>query len=195
MTKTSKAEEPLLFFATPLAWAEWLRENHAQSKGLWLKMAKKESKIESLDYAGALRAALCWGWIDSQTGSIDAQFWKQRFTPRGPKSVWSKVNREHVAALISSGEMQAPGLAEVEKAKQDGRWEAAYDPPSRAAVPDDLAAALAQNPAAKEFFETLRSANRYAILYRLQAAKKPETRAKNLEKFVAMLARKETLHG
>lgn len=188
------AELPVVFFSDPVAWWDWLAQNHAASRGVWLKMAKKASGIASLTYAQALDGALCWGWIDGQVRGVDEATWVQRYTPRAARSLWSKVNREKVAALIESGKMQAAGLREIERAKADGRWEAAYDSPSRATVPDDLAAALAGNERAAAFFATLDSRNRYAILHRIQTVKKAETRAAKIAQFVEMLARHEKLH-
>jgi uncharacterized protein YdeI (YjbR/CyaY-like superfamily) len=147
-----------------------------------------------LDYAQALDVALCYGWIDGQKGKFDDQHWLQRFTPRRPKSRWSKINRDKVAALTEQGRMQPAGLAEVERAKADGRWQAAYDGQRTSSVPDDLLAALAANPAAAEFFATLDRQNRFAILYRIQDVKKPETRARRVEKYVAMLAEGKKLY-
>jgi uncharacterized protein YdeI (YjbR/CyaY-like superfamily) len=170
------------------------RSHHASSRGVWLKIAKKGASSASVSYAKALEFALIWGWIDGQKGKLDDAWWLQKFTPRGPKSIWSKINREKVAALIEAGKMKPPGLAEVERAKRDGRWEAAYAPQSRATVPPDLAKALAANPRAARFFETLESRNRYAVLFRIHTAKKAETRAMRIEKFVAMLSRHEKLH-
>jgi uncharacterized protein YdeI (YjbR/CyaY-like superfamily) len=185
---------PVLSFADTRAWSRWLASNHASSRGAWLKIAKKGSKSESVTYAEALEVALIWGWIDGQKGKLDDAWWLQRFTPRGPKSIWSRINREKAAALIEAGQMKPPGLAEVERAKRDGRWETAYDSQSRATVPPDFEKALAANPRAARFFETLESHNRYAILFRVHTARKPETRAARIEKFVAMLERHEKLH-
>jgi uncharacterized protein YdeI (YjbR/CyaY-like superfamily) len=185
---------PVLSFADTRAWSRWLASHHASSRGAWIRIGKKGSKSKSVTYAGALEVALAWGWIDGQKGKLDDAWWLQRFTPRGPKSIWSKANREKATALIETGNMQQPGLAEVERAKRDGRWEAAYDSQSRATVPTDLAKALAANPRAARFFETLESHNRYAVLFRIHTAKKPETRAARIEKFVGMLARHEKLH-
>jgi uncharacterized protein YdeI (YjbR/CyaY-like superfamily) len=194
-TKTAPVEEiPIISFAQPRAWAAWLASNHASSRGVWLKLAKKASGIESINYAEALEVALAWGWIDGQKRSLDDTSWLQKFTPRGPKSIWSKINREKALALIASGEMKPPGLEQVERAKRDGRWEAAYDSPSRATVPEDLAAALTANARAAAFFATLDSANRYAVLWRIHTAKKAETRARRISQFVEMLARHEKLH-
>ncbi|MGV9453088.1 YdeI/OmpD-associated family protein [Streptomyces sp. NPDC003635] len=181
-------------FESAEAFEAWLGENHALSPGIWLKLRKKAPGIVALDYAQALGVALCYGWIDGQKAKFDDQWWLQRFTPRTRRSKWSKVNRDKAAALIAQGRMRPPGQAEIDRAKADGRWEAAYDSAKTATVPDDLAAALAANPVAADFFRTLDGANRYAILYRIQEAKKAETRARRIEKYVAMLARGEKLH-
>jgi uncharacterized protein YdeI (YjbR/CyaY-like superfamily) len=179
---------PVLPFVSHAVWRQWLAANHDTSKGLWLKMAKKGSGVDSVTYAEAVDVALCYGWIDSQKDAYDDAWWVQRFTPRGPRSKWSKINCAKADALIASGEMQAAGLAEVDRAKADGRWAAAYESQRTATVPDDLAAALAANAAAAAFFETLKGAGRYAILYRVGEAKRPATRAARIEKFVEMLA-------
>lgn len=187
-------ELPTLAFAGPSAWSDWLAENHASSRGLWLKIAKNGAGVASVTYAEAVEVALAWGWIDGQKGSLDSSAWLQKFTRRGPKSVWSKINRDKATALIADGKMQPSGLAEVERAKQDGRWEAAYDSPSKATVPEDLAAALAKNKKAKAFFETLSAANRYAVLFRVHTAKKAETRERRIAQLVEMLGRGEKIH-
>ncbi|MFF0304774.1 YdeI family protein [Streptomyces sp. NPDC004562] len=184
----------IVAFESAEAFQAWLGENHAVSPGIWLKLRKKSPGVVALDYAEALDVALCYGWIDGQKAGLDDQWWLQRFTPRTARSKWSKVNRDKVAALIEQGRMRPAGQAEIDRAKADGRWDAAYDSSRTAAVPDDLAAALAAEPAAAEFFEALDRQNRYAILYRVQDAKKPETRARRIEKFVAMLAKGEKLH-
>jgi uncharacterized protein YdeI (YjbR/CyaY-like superfamily) len=189
-----RAELPVLSFAHATDWNEWLVEHHATSAGAWLNLAKKSSGITSVDYAQALEVALTWGWIDGLKRAHDASSWLQKFTPRRARSGWSKINREKVEALIAAGRMNAAGLAEVERARRDGRWDAAYDSPSRATVPDDLAAALRKNPAAAAFFAKLDSANRYAVLYRIQTAKKPETRARRIVQFIEMLAQGKKLH-
>ena len=183
-----------LAFANQKAWSAWLDENHAQSAGVWLRIAKTSSGLESVSYAEALEEALCYGWIDGQKRSLDESAWLQKFTPRGERSLWSRVNREKAEELIRSGKMKPAGLQAVERARQNGRWEAAYDSPGRASVPEDFQAALDANPAAKAFFATLNSANRYAILWRLQTAKKPETRAKRMEQFIGMLEKGEKLY-
>ena len=185
---------PILFFANADAWEEWLGAEHAEADGVWLKFAKKGTGIDSLNYAGALDVALCYGWIDGQSKRLDEVYYLQKFTPRRTRSKWSKVNRDKVAALSAAGRMQPAGLAEIERAKADGRWDAAYDPASKATVPPDLQAALNANPDAAEFFSTLTGSNRYGILYRIQDAKRPETRARRIAKFVEMLRRGETLH-
>ena len=174
-------------FASQAAWEEWLEGNHADSTGVWLKIAKRASGIESVTHAEALEAALCFGWIDGQRKSLDETHFLQRFTPRTRKSTWSRINRESAERLIAAGRMRPAGLAAVEAAQADGRWEVAYEPQSTAAMPEDLQRELDAHPRAAAFFAALDSRNRYAILYRLQAAKKPETRARRLKDFVAML--------
>lgn len=173
---------PIISFPSADAWKEWLEEEHARSAGLWLKVAKKGSGIGTVSQAQAVEVALCYGWIDSQGRKLDENYWLQRFTPRRARSKWSKINRDKVEELIERGEMKPPGLREVELAKADGRWEAAYESQSTATVPEDLKQELDKNGAAREFFSTLDRANRYAILYRIQDAKKPETRARRIEK-------------
>lgn len=192
---TKERPEPeVVAFADAAAWAKWLAGHHASSAGVWLKIAKKGTKARSVTYVEALDVALAWGWIDGQKGKLDDAFWVQRFTRRGPRSIWSKINCDKATALIAGGKMKPSGLAEVERAKKDGRWASAYESQSRATVPDNLAAALAANPTAARFFETLESRNRYAILFRVHTAKKAETRAARIVKFVAMLARREKIH-
>ena len=181
-------------FASAEAWERWLEQNHETSPGLWLKIAKKGAGIDSVTYAEALDVALCFGWIDGQKGSWDEHYFLQRFTPRGKRSKWSQVNREHIARLTAEGRMRPAGVAEVERAKADGRWDAAYAPPSRMEVPDDLRAALDADPAASAAFESLDRTNRYAMLFRLADAKRPETRARRLTQYVEMLARGEKLY-
>ncbi|MFF8190043.1 YdeI family protein [Streptomyces bobili] len=187
-------DEEIIEFASAEELQDWLSRNYAASGGFWLKLEKDAASKDALTYAQALDVALCYGWIDGQKGKLDDAHWLQRFTPRSARSRWSKVNREKVAALIEQGRMQPPGLAEIERAKKDGRWEAAYAGAKTATVPDDLAKALEANPAAAEFFKTLDSQNRYSILYRVQDAKKPETRARRIEKYVGMLANQEKIH-
>lgn len=189
-----KPDLPVVPFASRGAWEEWLEERHATSDGVWLKIARKGSGIESVTFAEALDVALCYGWIDSQAAKFDGDYWLQRFTPRKPRSKWSRVNREKVEGLIEGGEMKPAGLREVERAKADGRWDAAYEPPSTATVPDDLRLALEHSEGAREFFEKLDKTNRYAILYGIQDARKPETRERRIARFVAMLAEGEKLY-
>jgi uncharacterized protein YdeI (YjbR/CyaY-like superfamily) len=185
---------PTLPFETPSAWETWLRDHHAEAKGVWLKIAKKEAGIPTISYAEALDVALCYGWIDGQKAAFDAQFWLQKFTPRGPKSIWSKINCDKAAALIAAGKMQPAGLRQVGLAQADGRWNAAYASQSTITIPDDFQRELGQHPEASAFFATLNSANRYAILFRIHTAKKPETRAARIHTFIEMLTRGEKLH-
>ena len=191
---TSPREYPIALFPDAGAWADWLEQHHASSPGVWLRLAKKRGALVSLSYAEALDAALCHGWIDGQKRSHDADSWLQKFTPRGARSVWSRVNVAKVEALEASGRMRAAGRAAVEAARRDGRWARAYDSPARAEVPDDFRAALTAHPDAERFFATLSRANRYALLYRVQTAMRPETRARRIAEFVAMLGRRETIH-
>ncbi|WP_153537493.1 YdeI/OmpD-associated family protein [Streptomyces sp. RB17] len=186
--------DPVLAFATQDSWERWLEEHHADVRGVWLKIPKKDSGLDGVDYAGALESALCFGWIDGQKKKLDERHWLQRFTPRRPGSRWSKVNREKATELTAQGRMRPAGLREVEQARSDGRWEAAYEGQRTATVPEDLQAALEAVPEARDFFATLDSHNRYAILYRIQDAKRPQTRAARIEKFVAMLAARQKLH-
>ena len=185
---------PVMSFGSTDAWDAWLAAHHADSPGLWLKIAKKGAAGTTISYSEALDVALCHGWIDGQKGRYDDDYWLQRFTPRKPASKWSKINTERAAALTASGRMRPAGLREVERAQADGRWEQAYESQSRITVPEDLARALAANERASAFFATLDSANRYAILYRISAAKRPETRAKRIDTFVAMLSEHKKIH-
>jgi uncharacterized protein YdeI (YjbR/CyaY-like superfamily) len=185
---------PAISFASPTEWERWLDEHHADSGGVWIKMAKRDAGIESVRYPEVLDCALCFGWIDGRREALDERYFLQRFTPRAPRSTWSRINREKVEGLIEQGRMRPAGLAEVERAKADGRWEAAYESQKRIAVPADLQRELDARPEASAFFAGLSSQNRYAILYRLQDAKRPETRARRLQKFVAMLEAGETIH-
>jgi uncharacterized protein YdeI (YjbR/CyaY-like superfamily) len=188
------AEPPVKSFRTPAAWETWLEKHHADEAGIWMKFAKKGTGVVTVTYAEALEVALCWGWIDSQSKSFDETYYLQRFTPRRKRSKWSKINRDASTRLIKAGAMKPPGLREVERAKEDGRWAAAYAGQSTAAVPEDFERALRKNKAAREFFATLTGQNRYAFLYRIEEAKRPETRAKRIAHFVEMLARGEKLH-
>jgi uncharacterized protein YdeI (YjbR/CyaY-like superfamily) len=193
MASALPTDLPIKPFRDAAAWETWLAV-HVADKGVWLKIAKKDSGVASVSYAEALDVALCHGWIDGLKRSCDERFFLQRFTPRRPKSLWSKINIAKVEALVISGRMQADGLREVEAARADGRWGAAYDSASRITVPDDLAAALKKNRKAAAFFEALDKTNRYAVLWRVQTAKKPETRAARIGKLVAMLGRGEKIH-
>jgi uncharacterized protein YdeI (YjbR/CyaY-like superfamily) len=189
------AEMQILSFSTLAEWERWLEAEHATACGLWLKIAKKGSESTTINYAQALQVALCFGWIDGQKAAHDEHFWLQRFTPRRAKSRWSKINREAAIKLIDDGRMRPAGLQQVRAAQDDGRWEAAYEGQRAAAVPEDLQRALGENEPARLFFATLEGANRYAILYRIEQAKRADTRARRIERFVAMLARGETIHG
>jgi len=184
--------EPILEFSDTAEWDAWLAKHHDRSDAVLLRIPK--GKGSDLTYARALDAALSWGWIDSQKRALDASAWLQRFSPRAAQSPWSKINRARAEALIASGAMKPPGLAEVERARADGRWTRAYDGARAAQVPPDLAEALARNARARGFFDALDSGNRYAILWRVQTAKKPETRARRIEQFVALCAAGKTLH-
>jgi uncharacterized protein YdeI (YjbR/CyaY-like superfamily) len=185
---------PILEFDDAAAWARWLEAEHDTSPGVWIKIAKKASGIASVTHAQALDEALCYGWIDGQRDPHDETYFLQRFTPRRARSKWSQVNRDKVTRLIEEGRMKPAGLAQVEAAKRDGRWEAAYPPQSSQAVPEDFQKALDEDPAAKEFFATLTGARRYSFIYRIHDAKRPETRARRIKEFVAMLAEGRTHH-
>jgi uncharacterized protein YdeI (YjbR/CyaY-like superfamily) len=186
---------PVISFADREDWERWLEEHHTSSDGLWLKIAKQGSDIASISYAEALEAALCYGWIDSQKAKFDAEHWLQRFTPRRSGGKWSKANRDKAEELIARGLMKPAGLQEVERARADGRWDAAYAGQRSMTIPDDLRLALEKNERARGFFATLDSRNRYAILYRIQTARKPETRAQRIEKFIAMLSEHEKIYS
>jgi uncharacterized protein YdeI (YjbR/CyaY-like superfamily) len=190
----TKSELSIVEFRTQLEWARWLELNHARASGAWLKLAKKGSDATTVTYAEAVEEALCYGWIDGQAARHDERYYRQRFTPRRRRSRWSQINCSRAERLIAQERMKPAGLAQVEAARADGRWDAAYAPPSSAKVPEDLQRALDENPEAKAFFETLNGANRYAILYRVHDAKRPETRARRIGEFVAMLAEHRTLH-
>ena len=185
---------PRKTFATAKSWRTWLAKNHATATGLWVQFAKKGSGVRSVTYAEAVEAALCYGWIDGQAKSLDETYYLQRFTPRKRDSIWSRINREKALALIERGEMQPAGLAAIEQAKANGRWDSAYAGPRSAEVPPDLEAALKANPKAQAFFAKLDGQNRYAILFRLGTTKSAQTRANRLRKFVEMLERGERLH-
>ena len=192
--KASPPELPIVAFANIAKWSAWLASHHQSSRGVWAKLAKKDSGKASMTYAEALEVALAWGWIDGQKGKCDDVWWLQKLTPRGPRSMWSKINRDKAVALIAAGKMMPSGLVEVERAKKNGLWDRAYESQSIASVPEDLAKALANNPRAEKFFGTLESRNRYAVLFRVQGAKKPETRARRIAQFVEMLAKGEKVY-
>jgi len=189
------ADLPVLRFPDAPAWSAWLDEHHAAASGIWLRIAKKGSGVASVTYAEALEVALLYGWIDGQKQSFDEESWVQKISPRGPRSICSKINREKAEALIASGRMKPAGLAAVEQAKQNGRWDAAYDRQGAATVPDDLQAALDASPRAKAFFATLNSVNRYAILFCIPTVKKAETRARKIQQFVKMLEEQKKIHS
>jgi uncharacterized protein YdeI (YjbR/CyaY-like superfamily) len=185
---------PPIAFSSPAAWERWLEENHQASEGVWIKMGKKQAAVQSVRYPEVLESALCFGWIDARREALDERHFLQRFTPRRSRSRWSRINRDTAERLIAEGRMRPAGLAEIERARADGRWDAAYEGQRSISVPGDLARELDARPQAKAFFEQLSSQNRYAILYRLQDAKRPETRARRLAKFIAMLQARETIH-
>jgi uncharacterized protein YdeI (YjbR/CyaY-like superfamily) len=191
---TMEGNQPVAAFESRDAWAAWLDEHHATSDGLWMRLAKKGSDATTISHATAVEVALCYGWIDGQARRIDAEYWMLRFTPRRTQSKWSRINRESATRLIEKGEMKPAGLREVERAKADGRWDAAYDAPSSMTVPDDFRRELDGNDEAREFFATLDSRNRYAILYRIHDAKKPETRARRIAKYLEMLSKRDKIY-
>ena len=185
---------PVLGFATAQEFEQWLEQEHATAGGVWIRFPRKGAGVPSITYAEAVEAALCFGWIDGQARSLDETAWLQRYTPRRRRSIWSQINRERVARLTAERRMRPAGLAEVERAKADGRWDAAYAPPSTATVPADLAAALEASPSAAEAFAGLDSRNRYSILHRLATAKRAETRERRIATFVRMLENGELLY-
>ena len=187
-------ELPVLLFDDQSTWHNWLEENHKQTHGIWLKLAKKSSGKSSISYEDALEEAICYGWIDGQKQTYNNEYWLQKFSSRGSKSVWSKVNVAKAEMLIKSGKMQTSGLKTVNSAKKDGRWKAAYDSARTSTIPEDFQFALNSNPKAKQFFDTLNRANVYAFCWRVQTAKKPETRQARIEKFIEMLSKGEKLH-
>ncbi len=190
----SSEKSPIIGFATQQDWEAWLAEHYVDPTGIWLKIARKTAGVLSISYSEALEGALCYGWIDGQKAAFDEQYWLQKFTPRRAKSIWSQINCDKAASLIEAGRIQPAGLRQVELAKADGRWDAAYTGQSKATVPDDLQKALDKNPQARDFFLTLNSVNRYAILFRIQTARKAETRVTRIQKFVDMLAKGEKLY-
>ncbi|MFL5448271.1 MAG: YdeI/OmpD-associated family protein [Gemmatimonadales bacterium] len=195
-TKTKSAKPDLMVkrFRSPAAWEKWLEKHHASSSGVWLEFAKKESGLTTVSYKEALEVALCYGWIDGLVAGVDARVYRQRFTPRRARSKWSQINRAAVERLHAAGRLAPAGVRQMEEAQQDGRWDAAYPSPSQMRPPEDFLAALEPYPEAQRFFEGLSSQNRYAILYRLHDARRPETRARRLEEFVRMLREGKTLH-
>ncbi len=189
-----KADLPILPFGSQKKWETWLAKEHDTSAGIWLKIAKKATGIPTVTYDEALEVALCYGWIDGQKGSFDAEYFLQRFTPRRPKSIWSKINVEKVKKLITAGKMKPAGLKAVEAAKKDGRWDKAYDSQTYMTVSKDFQVVLNKNKKAKAFFETLNKVNRYAILFRIHNAKKVETRERRIQQFIEMLERNEKIY-
>ncbi len=189
-----KDDLPIVAFSSAAEWERWLAENYAQPTGVWLRIYKKNSNVPTVTYPEALDAALCWGWIDGQKYKFDDQSWLQKFTPRRKNSIWSKINTEHVERLTSAGKMKPAGLAEVEAAKQDGRWQQAYDSQRDAEMPADFLRELEKNPAAKTFFQTLNKTNLYSIIFRLQTAKKAETREKRMREIIEMLLNGKKFH-
>src|SRR5271155_4098650 len=194
MPPSAKPDLKIISFKTPTAFEKWLAKNHTKSNGIWLRMFKKDSGKKSVNWQEAVVEALCYGWIDGQAKPYDAESWIQRFTPRREKSTWSKRNTDHIERLTASGRMKPAGLAQADKAKADGRWAKAYDSPANMQVPDDFLKALAKNKTAKAFFESLNKTNKYAIAWRLQTAKKPETREKRMRSILEMLSKKEKFH-
>jgi len=188
------ADAEALLIEDQEAWFSWLRKNHATSPGVWLRIARTSASVRSVSYPQAVDAALCFGWIDGQKKAEDESHWLQRFTPRSEKSIWSRINREKAIRLIALGQMDAAGIREVERAKRDGRWDAAYDSPSGATIPPDFQAELEKTPRAKAFFASLDSRNRYAVLFRIQTARKAETRAKRVKQFTEMLSQHKKIH-
>ena len=185
---------PIIAFKSPKNWADWLAKNHSKSNGVWIQFFKKNSGLKSMTHSEALDEALCYGWIDGQANAYDEKSWLQKFTPRRAKSIWSKRNIEHTNRLIEAGKMKPEGLKEIDKAKADGRWERAYDSPSAMQVPEDFLKELSKNKKAKKFFGTLNKTNLYSITWRLQTAKKTETREKRIKIIVEMLAKGEKFH-
>jgi uncharacterized protein YdeI (YjbR/CyaY-like superfamily) len=192
--RKSSATLPVRTFECQRDWARWLKENCGKSPGVWLQLAKKDTDIESVLYEEAVETALCFGWIDGQKKAHSGQYWLQKFTPRSDKSVWSKINKAKALALIKAGKMKPAGLDEIERAKRDGRWDAAYDSAGKSVVPSDFQSALDGNARAKEFFRTLDSRNRYAVVFRIQTAKTAATREVRISRFVQMLERHERVH-
>lgn len=192
--RSSSGDVPILEFRQQKTWARWLAKHHAISSGIWVRLARTASRVPSVSYGEALETALCYGWIDGQKRGESPTTWLQKFVPRRKRSIWSKINRERAQALIRSGRMKPAGLKEVARAKHDGRWNAAYDSPRSATVPPDFQRALDRNPRAKAFLKALDSRNRYAILFRIQTAKRAETRTDRIQQFIKMLEKHKKLH-
>ena len=192
--KLGKADQPVIPFSSAVVWEQWLEQNHEVANGIWLQFYKKNSGIASVNYAEALDVALCYGWIDGQSKSIDELSYKQHFTPRRPRSIWSKRNIGHIARLTEEGRMKPAGIKQAEAAKADGRWEQAYDSPGNMILPDDFIAELSKNKSASGFYDSLNKTNKYAICWRIQTARKPETREKRMKEILEMLERKEKFH-
>jgi uncharacterized protein YdeI (YjbR/CyaY-like superfamily) len=189
----AKQDLPILEFEDQAAWERWLEANHDSSAGVRLKFAKKGSGVATVTHAQALETALCYGWIDGQAGRLDERYWLVRFTPRGPRSRWSQINREHAERLIAEGRMKPAGLGKVKDAQEDGRWEAAYPAQSKARVPEDFQEELDRNPNAKAFFETLTGGDRYAFLYRLHHVRDPQRRARRIAQYIVLLSGRKKL--
>jgi len=194
MKKIDKSNIPILSFASPKEWEQWLAINYTNANGIWIRFFKKGSAVSSVTYTQALDEALCYGWIDGQKKLFDKQSYLTKYTPRRAKSIWSKKNIEHVARLYKLGKMKPSGIQEAENAKADGRWDRAYDSPSNMKIPDDFLKKLSQNKKAKTFFDTLNKTNTYAITWRLQTAKKLETREKRMEQLIEMLSQEKKFH-
>jgi uncharacterized protein YdeI (YjbR/CyaY-like superfamily) len=192
--RAGQSDLPILSFSSLEEWESWLDKNHATSAGVWLRIYKKESGVKSIYYPEGLDGALCYGWIDGLKRPYDKKSWLQRFSPRRPKSLWSKINTAHAERLMQLGKIKTPGLAAIEAAKKDGRWDAAYHSPGKSTIPDDFLAALSKNKRAKTFFETLNKTNRYLIAWRLQTAIKPETRERRMKAILGMLAKGKKFH-
>lgn len=192
--ENKKEDLPILIFKVAKEWEQWLRKNYASSNGIWLRIYKKASGIPTITYPEAVNAALCYGWIDGVANKYDDESYLQRFTPRRSKSIWSKINVERANQLINSGKMKPGGLKEIEAAKADGRWASAYDSPANIEIPKDFLQALSKKPKAKKFFETLNKTNTYSIAWRLQTAKKPETREKRMKLILEMLSKGQKFH-
>jgi uncharacterized protein YdeI (YjbR/CyaY-like superfamily) len=192
--KPGKADQPVIPFANQQIWEQWLEQNHLEANGVWIQFYKKNSGIASVTYPEAVDSALCYGWIDAQLKSIDELSYKQHYTPRRPKSIWSKRNIEHVARLSGEGRMKPAGIKQVEAAQADGRWQQAYDSPANMALPVDFVSELAKNKRASAFYDSLNKTNKYAISWRLQTAKRPETKEKRMREILEMLEREEKFH-